>query len=426
MNKLSRLLQQKPKKEETPQTNITTQEISIDSTTYRNRGKSDCRDASGSPEVLKNCLEEIYTHYTKSIANDKELQENMKRPLREEIGSKQTELEKNITLQEIKENAIQENDNKVKDLEFKITDAPLNPEKYNIDASKKPKAQFYIGLAILIPITLYLFVFYVSASYSAFFKDFTPDITVFAAIFDGQALSKAYNDDGGGLLEVIFICTIPFAFMGLGYLIHMFQKNKNKTKAGIRITGLLLTTLIFDMILAYQIESKIFDFNKLPGEVFSIQLAVQSVQFWGIIFAGFIVYLIWGFVFDFIMKEHENIDKVKVFIKTQKDQIKNIELETKQLKNERDNIKENISSLKGNIEELVNRLSSIFIPHGEYRKYHFEYLTAWQLTLSSEIAMSNEQKENRLQECTKISEEHLNKYDPQREKEDMPLNISNN
>ena len=43
---------------------------------------------------------------------------------------------------------------------------------------------------------------------------------------------------------------------------------------------------------------------------YTISMAFQSVNFWMIIFAGFIVYLIWGFVFDFIMESHSKMDKI--------------------------------------------------------------------------------------------------------------------
>ena len=33
-----------------------------------------------------------------------------------------------------------------------------------------------------------------------------------------------------------------------------------------------------------------------------------------IIFSGFVVYIIWGFVFNFVMSEYYNLDKVRVAI----------------------------------------------------------------------------------------------------------------
>src|SRR5690606_33215386 len=138
--------------------------------------------------------------------------------------------------------------------------------------------------------------------------------------FDGNALAKSIE---GGWLEGVFIATIPFAFMGLGYLIHMFQKHKSWTSY-IKIAVLFAVTFIFDAILAYQIEKKIYEIQKTPDSPpFDLKIAFSSVEFWGIIFAGFIVYIIWGLVFDFIMKEYDNFDKIKSFIRTKIEDIKN-------------------------------------------------------------------------------------------------------
>lgn len=51
---------------------------------------------------------------------------------------------------------------------------------------------------------------------------------------------------------------------------------------------------------------------------FSISYALQSPSFWVIIFAGFVSYIIWGLVFDFVMKEHADRDEIRLFIISKK------------------------------------------------------------------------------------------------------------
>ena len=77
-------------------------------------------------------------------------------------------------------------------------------------------------------------------------------------VLDPKAFDKAWAD---GTLEGAFVSFIPFVFLGLGYLIHMFSENKsigNYFKIGL----LFLITFFFDAILAYQIEEKLYDLNK--------------------------------------------------------------------------------------------------------------------------------------------------------------------
>ena len=137
-----------------------------------------------------------------------------------------------------------------------IIGVKVNPERYGIPSPKNPKVKFYIGLGLLLPITLYLFVFYISASYSVFFKEFNDD-TLSSAIFDPQALTKAFQD---GILEAILILTIPFVFMGLGYIIHHCKKFRVlEVKLNYWI---IYNHFLFDGLLAYVIEKKIYDFNQ--------------------------------------------------------------------------------------------------------------------------------------------------------------------
>jgi uncharacterized membrane protein len=137
------------------------------------------------------------------------------------------------------------------------------------------------------------------------------------SVLDAQAFNKAWDE---GPLEGAFVTLIPFVFLGLGYLIHMFGENKNWLNY-VKMFLLFVVTFVFDAILAYEIESKIYELNKtFDSPPFDLSIAFTKNQFWGIIFAGFVVYIIWGLVFDFIMKEHKEKDKIKhEQIKKQKD-----------------------------------------------------------------------------------------------------------
>lgn len=373
--------------------------------TLKDKAKAECLEASGSPDILRNCLESVFENFKEASRIEDAVQEEIKAPIREEKERQTTEKEKRKVLKEIREASIDDISNQIKKIEQSIAEVPQNPSKYGVKATKKPRAQFYIGLLILVPITLYLIVFYISASYSAFFKEFSPETTVFAAIFDGQAISKAYTDTNGGLLEVVFVCTIPFAFMGLGYLIHMFQKGKGLIN--IKIISLFLVTFLFDAILAYQIENKIFDFEKLPGEVFNLSLAIQSAQFWGIVFAGFVVYIIWGLVFDFVMNEYENIDKIKIFIRSLKEKKDNLVEERIKLKKQKNEIDKDIVAINGHIKELQAKIDSFVFQRKRYLKHHREYLSGWLLTLSNDISMAHQKKEHRIKECNTVSDTFL-------------------
>ncbi|HWV74037.1 MAG TPA: hypothetical protein VN040_20100, partial [Pseudosphingobacterium sp.] len=284
-----------------------------------------------------------------------------------------------------------------------IEDVKHHPEKHGLTSTKKPQAQFYIGLLLLLPITVYLFVFYISATYSAFFKDFSND-SITAAIFDAQALNNALK---AGWLEGVLVLTIPSVFLGLGYVIHMMQKEKG-IKNVLRLIALFITTFLFDALLAYQIEKKIYEFNKtLDSLPYNLQIALGEAEFWMIIFAGFVVYIIWGLVFDITMKEHENLDKINGFVKTKLEEIKRLRTAKGEITEEINNLKRKAVEITGKIEELQTVIDGFIMNLKQYLLYHNQYKEGWFQAIGSELNIAHASKTKLLEDCESISNTHL-------------------
>lgn len=374
--------------------------------TFFESGYGSSKQASGNHKVFRACLNDVYMDYKRKCAEDEELQKKLKQPHIQEKGREGIELKKRQTAKAILEESIKTDEEKIEECEHQIVEVRENPEKYVEEVDKKPKAQFYLGLIVIIPITFYLLVFYISASYSAFFKDFE-NSELSAAIFDGKSFSKALEH---GVLEAVFIATIPFAFMGLGYLIHMFQKHKNWLSY-VKIGALFIITFIFDAILAYQIEMKIYDYNKTPDSPeFDLSIAFSKVEFWGIIFAGFVVYIIWGLVFDFIMKEYENIDKIKAFIRSKRETIVNLQKSIAEAIEKLNGVKEEISGIEARIANLQRTIDGFVFPNKRYLTYHAEYVKGWYLAITDNF-LDLKRRDELLSKCDEVEKEHLTKYD---------------
>ncbi|KAB1158717.1 ABC transporter permease [Tenacibaculum aiptasiae] len=374
--------------------------------TFFESGYGSSKQSSGNPKVFKACLNNVYMDYKTKCAEDKELQKKLKEPHIQEKGKVNIELKKRQTAKGLLEEEIKNDEEKVEKFKNEIVEVKEDPEKYVEDVDKKPKAQFYLGLIVLIPITFYLLVFYMSASFSAFFKNFE-EVELSAAIFDGNSFAKSLEH---GWLEAVFIVTIPFAFMGLGYLIHMFQKHKNWLSY-VKIAALFIITFIFDAILAYQIEMKIYDFNKTPDSPeFDLSIAFSKVEFWGIIFAGFVVYIIWGLVFDFVMKEYDNIDKIKAFIRAKREAIENLEKEISKTIEKLNTIKENISEIEARVADLQRTIDGFVFPNKRYLTYHAEYVKGWYLSIADNY-LELDKRNKVLSKCEEVEKEHLSKYD---------------
>lgn len=386
--------------------------------TYHETGFRESSRNYGSPQALSISLSAIYAKFQNEEKELKEKQRQIKDPYYNEQNSKETELKGLTVSQENKEEQIQKIDSKIdnvksqiENIKFEINDLPRNPQLYQVDAEKGASTKFWIGISLLIPISLYLFTFYISTSYSAFFKEFDVNSGVMQNVLDPQAFNKAWKD---GLLEGAFVTLIPFVFLGLGYLIHMFGENKSLGNY-FKVFLLFAITFLFDAILAYQIEEKLYELNKtFDSAPFDIGIAFSKVQFWGIIFAGFIVYIIWGLVFDFIMKEHKERDKIKTEqikrlknIEIHKERITDFEKQKESLNAELTKIKEIIAKVKGRIEELQKIIDGVIIPTKEYALYATEYVQGWITYIHEVIRISDSQQKTLVNECLDAYQKHI-------------------
>lgn len=373
--------------------------------TYYQSGFAASVKATGKPIVLKACLQNLYMSFEDQCRKQKLEQDRLKQPYREEQEKNRTELKKSEAAIGIFEKKEQDINDEIDQIKSDIIEVKRNPDKYGIEDGKGLKAQFYIGLFLLFPITLYLLVFYISASYSAFFKEFAND-SLTAAIFDADALTNSFK---ASWLEGVLVITIPFVFMGLGYVIHMVQKEKG-IKNIFRIIGLFVTTFLFDALLAYQIEKKIYEFNKTTDSApYNLNIALGEAEFWMIIFAGFVVYIIWGLVFDFVMKEFENIDKIRAFIRGKKEKQIDLNKVKVDVIAKINDFKQQVITINGKISELQSKIDGFVFPVKEYLHYHHQYKEGWFQAINTEIALPHKEKVELLEGCEDLSEEHLGK-----------------
>ncbi len=368
---------------------------------YRRFGFVQAGMMKGRTEGLRICLDAVYEQHMAEMERDENKQEELRKPFKvtlQEIIGLSEGIKSQISMYESE--LIPARKTRIEELRKEITDIRKNPEHYT--GVHVGKAGFYIGVFILLLLSVYLFIFYSSASYSAFFKEFkVDDIVVTKAIFDANALGNALKD---GITELIFILTIPFVFIGLGYLIHKFQEGKGLAKYA-KIAALLIITFLFDSIIAYEITEKIYNIKKendLAGNLpdFSVGLAFQSVAFWLVIFAGFVVYLIWGFVFDFVMEAHSKLDIVKVNIKTKQEQIVTLEQEINQYQNSITELR--IANEKNNaeIKKLKQVIDSTIIHPKAVKEVLSQFMMGWYSWLS-------EGREYNRSEHNKIYEDFL-------------------
>lgn len=368
---------------------------------YEEWGFEKAGHLNGSHSGLLTCLARIREDHKRMVRQDENKQRKLKEPF---INSRNTQLEniehKMEEVDGLKEKSIILESN-IQELKKEVISIRKNPEEIMPD--KMSKVSFVIGLLILIALSVYLFIFYSSASFSAFFKEFSmSDVGVASSIFDPQAITNAYND---GLTELILILSMPFVFIGLGFLIHKFQEQEGLSKI-FKIGLLIIITFLFDAILAYDITEKIYaieagnSFQDMPE--YSIELAFESIVFWTIIFAGFIVYLIWGFVFDFTIEAYDKLNVVKQAIKAKKSEISIYKEKLNRNEENVSKLRNEINALKLNCKELKGKIDGVVIDTAIFDKILHEFLGGWTHWMSV-----NKKEQPFIDEATKKANEFI-------------------
>jgi|TARA_R110000744_G_scaffold295735_1_gene405757 hypothetical protein len=406
MGLLKSIAQIKPTRK--PEVKENTNSFEDQKVTYHEDGRSTSRLCQGRSENLQASLSAIYHKFENNCKKEEEEQVKLKQPYVTELKGKRTlMLTKGEELQ-IEKKKLEEKETKVEKLRSDIVNVRRSPQDYGIPVERKSSSKFWIGTILLTFLSVYIFIFYISTSFSAFFRTFDPSTELFGGMFYPKALQEAYD---AGALELGFILFIPFVFFGLGYLIHVFM-HKQSIGNIFKVILLFITTFIFDALLAYLIDEKLYNLNKtFEDPEFSLSVAFSSPSFWVIIFAGFVSYIIWGLVFDIVMKEHADKDKIENYVKSLEDEIKNL-IQTVNKQNETiESLEEIIRAKKVRCSELEDIIDGFILPIRNYKALSSEYLQGWQECITSEIVLGPDQTKDYLNECIKVYNNHISELD---------------
>lgn len=279
--------------------------------TYHDYGFRVAGLSEGSIHTLTPCLQSVYFGIKREQETDATLQEE----LQTNLSHKKTEIEAE---KERKQNQLEESKQKLKQLTDDLKDERTKLvaiEAASYERNKSEWIALVISGILLIPFTVYFFIFYSSVAYSAFFKEFglsqlggDGEFKLSQAIFDGAAIPNAYND---GLGELLFILFMPIIFLAFGFILNRWERESGYLKF-VKIPLMIVVAFIFDALLAYEICEKIYNLDSMmqleARPEYSVGLATQDPRFWVIICLGFVSYLIWGFVFGYFVKAWENLD----------------------------------------------------------------------------------------------------------------------
>lgn len=361
--------------------------------TYNAYGSRMCGLTNASWVSLSAFMQKIYMQEKQSQIKDVAKQQNAQQRIQQELNNIDANIEaENDKLQNENDN-VESSRARISDLKQEITQL----KSKNGELNRKARTSMIIGMIILLPLTVYLFVFYGSTFYSAFFKDFsTADISLSTAIFDAQAFSHAFD---AGVAELILILSAPIIFLGLGYVLHAFSEQEGNAKY-LKMAIIVLITFIFDCILAYNIGEKIYNEKIIDvleeTEPYSIKIAITDSTIWAVIFCGFIVYMIWGLVFGWTYNSYNNL-------RSNDNEIEKINIQIAGEENKIGQYKQNISSINNNLIKLkisrqnaVNRLTNnVFFNPNIIQACLAQFFAGWMAVMPSLGKSTEEQSKAR-------------------------------
>jgi cell division septum initiation protein DivIVA len=281
-----------------------------DKISYSQYGFRSAQKSQSNPEAVDGYLNNVFDQFLEEQKLDEQGLKDRIAKLKAE--AQQEKSKKNDANAELSSNKRYKED-KEKEIE------ELELEKIDIkngDGELGDTSSFVIGAFITLLLTMYLFVFYSSSGYSAFYG-IKKDSTVF---MNPNVFSDAMNK-GGGVIALIIL--FPVIFLGLGFLIHnSLEINKKlvtqgKPKSYALILALLFITFIADVFIGYKISEGIHNnlFNSgLTNEPWKSKMIFVDINFYLILVLGFIVYVIWGFLLNFVLSH--------TYLKTENEKIK--------------------------------------------------------------------------------------------------------
>jgi hypothetical protein len=343
---------------------------------WKQYGFHQSKNHNANPIALDVELHKLLEQYKKTIHLDEQGQEQMKAPLKAKIATLAVDIQKTseLTLR-IREQKIPAINVQISDLKSEIGDIRRNPDHYREKPSKLGLVIMGIILALL---TVYLWIFYTSASYSAFFREFkAEDINVANSIFDPGAISHALDK---GAPALVLVVTMPFIFLGLGILMHKFLEEKHWSR-WLKLGTVILVTFFFDFIIAYEIVKKIYDLQALNSledlPPYHFSMAFSDINFWLIIFAGFVTYLIWGLLFEKFMTDSRKRDNATEQIRIRLGEIEELNKEVKRLETESDNFEKSIHVKERERAQAEADLNSVFFRPREVEYVVFHFMSGW-------------------------------------------------
>lgn len=296
--------------------------------------------------------------------------------IREKEQERQSKESEKETIEGIKIPSAKE---QIEETKEEIKQVKIDSVEKRIHSDFQP-IRYYTYVALTIFLSFYLIFFYASAINSAFFRNASTlianagqDITMLLdSIFDPKGIFKPNS-------SLIFTYFGAFLFFAIGLLPHGILNGENKNKrlyAGLMIAG----AFIADALLAYKIDKGIHDLKLMAGLPDADWKFYASINFYLVLLFGFCAYLVWGTMYELILKEKtkKNTDiKAEIIITDLKKKLGDQKLELQQMQTRIKELEGEINGIKLQLEKLRKDLEAAMVNPDELARNLQSFYKGW-------------------------------------------------
>jgi len=340
----------------------------IDRVTLYDYGYEKSGSVKGDPDV--------YVSFLNRILNGDLVEEPYKGYTDEEKKERYSqikELEKQLREKEDYNNEIDlEIKEKEKDIDKYRKDLLRTRESHAKDHQKLKTenfsvVKFTLNLFILSMLSIYLFFFYISATYKALYVDFEGIAERIARGEGTGSIMPGPYELADALQYNYLLLVVPFVFYAFGWAFHIILESKNNLKL-VFLSLLIGVTFVVDFLLAMIISNNSESAKALMGLTTSYWY--QSPSFYIILFLGFLVYIIWSILLDSLLREWDkreitnNLKKIIKHLQGDSKALKARLQEFSQLKSQIAEYREDVNTvMQGNLKRYIDQFSSGWIAY---------------------------------------------------------------
>ncbi len=350
-------------------------------TDLRSWGFQVAGESHANPDVLRTVIGWLFRNQLNVDDEIARRERERVKQLKAEIAGKQTALEKVEAESAHLARSIEDLGEAERQKREDIERVRGGDSSFGATAGHADRFAFYLSIGILVFLSIYLFLFYISAIYNAFLFDpasaqreaITSGRQLVATIFNGAALGEAWRQ---GIMTFVFVAAAPSLILALGFLIHHFSEEGRMMPVYL----LLAVTFLLDALLAYAIVSEMYEVRYLTGleaEPWHTTMVFSRPAFYIILFAGFLAYIIWGLILKYALSSLERSRPGAVAIRRIQAELERIREKRNALRDKAQATDQRRISLEGEVRSLVEQSAAAERGEASFQRHVEELMHGW-------------------------------------------------